>query len=210
MIQEYIWEVKVKNAPLLNKKCNRCNSPRFYCSEKFRMNAQKKTIDIWLIYRCTQCDSTYNATIMSRTKPEVVSKELFKKFSDNDTETALKYGFSAETARVNNLELDYTSVEYNIENYGMSLKDIVKCTSEMIMVTIRYPLNFNLKTAIIIKECLCISNNQLNQLIEGKVFSIHSKHLQKRDKTKNDQIIQIDVEKLKAIVNLWMNSHQKP
>ena len=38
------WEVKVKNTPLLIKKCSHCDSDRFYCSDKFRMNAQKKNI----------------------------------------------------------------------------------------------------------------------------------------------------------------------
>ncbi|WP_099371564.1 DUF1062 domain-containing protein [Sphingobacterium sp. 1.A.5] len=66
MVQEFKLEVIVKNTPLLKKKCSRCDSYRYYCSERFRGNAQKKNIDIWLIYKCTNCDSTYNATILTR------------------------------------------------------------------------------------------------------------------------------------------------
>ena len=40
------------------------------------MNAQKRNIDVWLIYRCVECDSTYNLTILSRTKPELIKKDL--------------------------------------------------------------------------------------------------------------------------------------
>ena len=36
----FTWEIRVKNCPLLIKKCSHCDSDRFYCSDKFRMNAQ--------------------------------------------------------------------------------------------------------------------------------------------------------------------------
>lgn len=48
-----------------------------------------------------------NLTILSRTKPERIDKELFRKFSENDENLARKYAFSAETARKNRVELDY-------------------------------------------------------------------------------------------------------
>lgn len=207
MIQEYVWEVKVKNTPLLKKKCNRCDNSRFYCSEKFRMNAQKKSIDIWLIYKCTKCNSTYNATIITRTKPEVINKELFGKFSDNHTETAWKHAFSAETARVNGLEFDFARVEYYIESNGHSLENLINCGNEIVTFKIKYPFNFNLKISTIIKETLRISTKQLIQLMDGDVISIHSKCLKKRDKAKSGQVVKIDVERLKVIYNLWVNGH---
>lgn len=52
------------------------------------MNAQKRNLDVWLIYRCAACDSTYNLTILSRTKPERIDKELFRKFLENDENLA--------------------------------------------------------------------------------------------------------------------------
>ena len=67
------WEVKVNNTPLLIKKCSHCDSDRFYCSDKFRMNAQKKNIDVWLIYRCVKCDNTCNLTLLSRSKPDLIN-----------------------------------------------------------------------------------------------------------------------------------------
>lgn len=97
------WEVKVKNTPLLIKKCSHCESDRFYCSDKFRMNAQKKNIDVWLIYRCVKCDNTCNLTLLSRSKPDLIDKTLFHNFSMNDKDTAWKYAFSTEMERKNNL-----------------------------------------------------------------------------------------------------------
>ncbi|MCD8268591.1 MAG: DUF1062 domain-containing protein [Parabacteroides sp.] len=41
------------------------------------MNSQKRNLDVWLIYRCLECDSTYNLTILSRTKPKLIKKTCF-------------------------------------------------------------------------------------------------------------------------------------
>lgn len=123
------WEVKVNNTPLLIKKCSHCDSDRFYCSDKFRMNAQKKNIDVWLIYRCVKCDNTCNLTLLSRSKPDLIDKTLFHSFSMNDKDTAWKYAFSTEMERKNNLRLDYDSVEYEVIP-NTSLEDLLNLSNE--------------------------------------------------------------------------------
>ena len=78
------------------------------------MNAQKKNIDVWLIYRCVKCDNTCNLTLLSRSKPDLIDKTLFHSFSMNDKDAAWKYAFSTEMERKNNLRLDYGCVEYEV------------------------------------------------------------------------------------------------
>ena len=199
MRKEFIWEVKAKNTPLLKRKCNHCDSNRFYCSEKFRMNAHKRNIDIWLIYRCIKCDNTYNMTIFSRTKLELINKDLFKKFSENNTEIAWEYAFSYETSRRNNVELDFGSVEYDIQYDNISVEDILNFDSNIVTFRIKYPFNFSLKVSCIIRICLNLSANELNKLIEAKVIYIQEKHLQKKHKVKNEDIVQINREKLRNV-----------
>ncbi len=204
MSKVYLWEVNVRNTPLLKKKCNHCDSDRFYCSEKFRMNAQKKYIDIWLIYRCMMCDSTYNMTIFSRTKPESINKNLFNKFLENNKEIAWNYAFSHIISRKNNVELDFDSVEYDIKYDNISVEDILNFNSEIVTFKIKYPYNFNLKLSSVIRICLKLSANQLSKLIEAKVISVQDKHLQKKHKVKNDDIVQVNREELRSIYPLLL------
>ncbi len=204
MRKEYIWEVKPRNTPLLKRKCKHCDSNRFYCSEKFRMNAQKKKIDIWLIYRCIKCDNTYNMTIFSRTKPELINKDLFTKFLQNDKELAWKYAFSRETSRTNNVELDFGSVEYDIQYDNISVEDIINFDSKIVSFKIKYPFDFSLKLSSVIRICLKLSANKLNKLIEAKVISIQEKHLQKKHRVKNEDIVQVNREKLRSIYYIWL------
>ncbi len=204
MREEFIWEVMAKNTPLIKRKCNHCDSDRFYCSEKFRMNAQKKYIDVWLIYKCNKCDSTYNMTIFSRTKPEMINKDLFNKFLENNKELAWKYAFSREASRKNNVELDFGSVEYDIQHDNLSVEDILNFENEFVTFKIKYPFDFNLKLTSVIRICLNLSANKLNELIEAEVISVQEKQLQKKRKVKNGDIVQIDKERLRSIYRTWL------
>ena len=151
----FTWEIKVKNTPLLIKKCSHCESDRFYCSDKFRMNAQKKNIDVWLIYRCVKCDNTCNITLLSRTKPDLIDKKLFHSFSMNDREVAWQYAFSAGMASKNKLQIDYDSVEYEVIS-NISFEDIMNMNNEIISIWIECDLELNLKLLSLIKRCFSL------------------------------------------------------
>ena len=197
MKNEYHWEIKAISTPLLIKKCSNCNNDRFYSSEKFRLNANKKNIDVWLIYRCKKCDNTTNITLFSRVKTGSINKTLYRLFSKNDFVTAWKYAFSYEIKQKNNIQLDFKSVDYTIIHDGVTLEDILNSDIETITFTITYPFNFNLKLSSVIRECLKISSKQLERLIECKVISIQEHYLQKKRKVKHRDVVRLGVKKLK-------------
>ena len=187
----FTWEIKVKNTPLLIKKCSHCDGDRFYCSDKFRMNAQKKNIDVWLIYRCVKCDNTCNMTLLSRTKTDLIDKKLFHSFSMNDREVAWQYAFSAGVASRNNLQLDYDSVEYEVIN-TVSLEDILNMSSEIISIRVKCDFDLNLKLSSLIKRCLPLSSTRLKLLFEKGYISLLSGKTSSKCKVKNGDTILID------------------
>src|SRR5262249_40412338 len=38
----------------------------FVCSERFRVNANKKSLDVWLNYRCTSCENVWKLPLFER------------------------------------------------------------------------------------------------------------------------------------------------
>lgn len=61
------WTVVTSRAPQILRYCGRCKRQApFACSDKFRVNAQKKRIDAWLIYRCTVCGRRWKCPIIER------------------------------------------------------------------------------------------------------------------------------------------------
>lgn len=194
------WEVKVKNTPLLIKKCSHCDSDRFYCSDKFRMNAQKKNIDVWLIYRCVKCDNTCNLTLLSRSKPDLIDKTLFHSFSMNDKDAAWKYAFSTEMERKNNLRLDYGSVEYEVVP-DASLEDLLNLSNEVIKIHIKCEFEFDLKLSSLIRRCFSLSANQVKRMFEDGIITISGNKPLQKHKVKDGDMILIQREELRKSVN---------
>jgi hypothetical protein len=86
------WQVTPPQPPLVRRHCSRCSTDRtFACSLKFRTNAQKKRLDVWLIYRCSRCEDTWNLPIFERMS--VGEIDAFDAIARNDAALALRYAF---------------------------------------------------------------------------------------------------------------------
>ena len=47
--------------------CSHCGSRQSFATQgRFRLNAQGKRVDLWLIYRCRRCDATWNRAVVER------------------------------------------------------------------------------------------------------------------------------------------------
>ena len=70
---EDVWRIIPAATPRVIRRCAHCNEPRaFACTEKFRVNAQQRRIDVWLLYRCTACDTTWKHALLERCAPEEI------------------------------------------------------------------------------------------------------------------------------------------
>jgi hypothetical protein len=65
----------------------------FGCSLKFRTNAQKKRIDIWLIYRCSACEDVWNLPILEHLNVGEIAADTFDAIARNDPALALRHAF---------------------------------------------------------------------------------------------------------------------
>lgn len=86
------WRVTPLQPPLVRRHCSRCAATRaFACSLKFRTNAQKKRLDVWLIYRCSACAEVWNLPIFERAAAGDI--EAFDAIAHNDPALAQRYAF---------------------------------------------------------------------------------------------------------------------
>jgi len=201
-VKRFTWEVIPTRTPLFKKKCSKCkNSNLYYNSNKFRLNSQKRNIDVWLIYKCVKCDNTCNITILSRTKPELIDKELYRNFSMNDEETAWRYAFDPQIISKNNMELDYSNVEYDIIHENISLKDILYMKEDLIEFEIKARFNLDLKLTVVIRKCFDISSNQLEKMISAGIITILPLCSIKKCRIKNGIRITIHKRKLKDFLD---------
>lgn len=94
------WTISPAIAPRPFVNCNRCGGVRPYqCSEKFRVNANGKRIDVWLIYRCVDCDNSWNFAILERRNRHDIEPALLTALESNDLALARRFAFDAAALR---------------------------------------------------------------------------------------------------------------
>lgn len=61
------WTIVPRDCPRPVLACPTCGGPRpFHPSGKLRLNANGKRLDAWLIYKCDDCDRTWNRPLLER------------------------------------------------------------------------------------------------------------------------------------------------
>ncbi|MET1028600.1 MAG: DUF1062 domain-containing protein [Dongiaceae bacterium] len=88
-------------APKIRRHCARCKVSRpFICSGNFRINANGKSLDAWLIYRCERCDCTWNYALHERVPVKEIDAAELNAMMQNDRALADRYAFDIDRLTV--------------------------------------------------------------------------------------------------------------
>jgi hypothetical protein len=137
-LNKYQWELVPENLPIVKRNCPKCNQKSHYINtEKFRVNANKNNIDIWLIYQCEKCKSTWNMAIYERIKPNDINKYEYEKFLSNDKELAREYAFDLSVYNKNKAEVILEDVNYKLIQKKLEAYYINELVIEIIC---KYPI----------------------------------------------------------------------
>ncbi len=171
-MKKIIWEVQsLSLLPVLKycKKCGRKN--RFACSRQFRVNAQRRYLDIWLIYKCCDCNTTWNATVYSRISPQALKPERLDGFYKNNNELVEKYAMNSQFLQENGVEV--SSPKYSVIGDCFSL-------NEAVQLEIKNKHSLSVKVSSVVRSKLLLSEKEYLQLItRGKIKSIPDQDLKK-------------------------------
>lgn len=163
-MQKVIWEVQYLSPPPAIRYCKKCGKRSEYiCSGLFRVNAQRKTLDIWLIYKCAHCDTTWNSTIYSRINPQSLSQEQLEQFHTNDSSLVEQYAMDAELLQRNGAEV-------GLPDYKIVGDEVCVDNPAELHIICRY--SCQLKVATILRKKLNLSLNIFKQMLAcGKIRS---------------------------------------
>ncbi len=86
------WEIHQDGVPALRRFCPGCGCERpFVSSGKFRMNANGRRLDVWLIYKCPACGTTWNMEVVARTPVSELSPGRLRAYESNNPAAARAY-----------------------------------------------------------------------------------------------------------------------
>ncbi|MFG1995070.1 DUF1062 domain-containing protein [Actinoplanes sp. NPDC048988] len=101
------WLVCPTGLPLINRRCRRCPSGRYRTYGKFRVNANHKLLDVWLLALCSRCGETIKLTVLERVTVRAIDPSTLTRFHDNDPELAATVLADPAVLRRNNVSLDW-------------------------------------------------------------------------------------------------------
>jgi hypothetical protein len=94
------WTITPSTPPQPWLACSRCRDIRpFRCSGKFRLNANGKRLDAWLIYRCGSCDNTWNRPVLERRNRRQIDPLFLHALETNDPHWIRRYAFDVASLR---------------------------------------------------------------------------------------------------------------
>ena len=128
---------------------------------KFRTNAQKKRVDIWLIYRCSACDEVWNLPIFERVTTSDIAPDAFDAIARNDPALALHHAS-------NHARLARHGVTLEPPEVSIRKSPIEGCAdgAGVIAITLALALPCGMRLDRLLSGGLGISRAQLGRLLD--------------------------------------------
>jgi len=155
------------------RNCSGCGSKAVYFNtNKIRVNANGKQVDVWLIYQCTKCKHTYNLPIYSRINKTRLNKAEYEALLQNDQDIVFQYGLDRVIFQKNNAVI--------LEEPAYVLKDTGK-DAQGDVIRFRNPYRLRIRYDRLIADCLKISRSEAKRFLENGVLVV--------DQTSENEVI---------------------
>lgn len=163
------WIVRPCEPPRLRRYCPGCGRVTDYaCSGRFRMNAQKKTLDVWLKYRCADCECTWKAPILERIATTKLDPALREAFERDDPAIVARYAFDVARWRRDIVEV--------VHDEAVSVERIaIECVCEptaYACVHFDAPFPCDARLDRLLAAELSVARSQLHRLFDAGALSI--------------------------------------
>jgi hypothetical protein len=160
------WVVAPTCLPLVRRRCHACASELFRTSGKFRVNANHKLIDAWLLALCTACGETAKLTVLERMNVRSLRPELLDRLHHNDPGLAAELLQDPVVRRRNRIALDWGNA-WRLDTGGSDHLD-----REVIDVSVRFAAQIPVRPVRLIAQGCGLSRAEVERLItEGKLVS---------------------------------------
>jgi len=189
-----LWLIVPDQLPTVIRRCSKCKGKtEFQNSGKFRVNANGKLLDVWLIYRCSHCDTSWNMTIIKRANPENIDKEEYKGFLSNSPQLAASYGSNRELFIKNKAEIVEVKSGYHILKTPVITPGNKEYSLE---IQIKNPSALKLRADVLLAGELEVSRSQIKKWFDGGLVTSGQEVLLPGARVMDGMLIQIKKEEV--------------
>ena len=122
-----LWVIRELGLPAIVKACVTCRSTRHHPTGKFRVNANSKLLDVWMLINCEQCDRTSKIPIHERINVRALENERLVMFEKNDPAMARHLAMDPSLASRAGYRLDWNGT-WELET-DMPFYELERCGS---------------------------------------------------------------------------------
>jgi hypothetical protein len=161
-----IWAIVPTCLPLICRRCHACAAERFRASGKFRINANHKLIDAWLLVLCAACGDTSKLSILERVNVRSVQPELLDRLHVNDVDLVAELLEDPVVQRRNRIALDWDDA-WRLDTGGSNhLED------DVIDVEVRFAARIPIRPGRLIADGFGLPRAEVERLIaQGNLTS---------------------------------------
>jgi hypothetical protein len=164
------WTISPLTAPKPWIACSGCGSLKpFKSSGKIRLNANGKRLDAWLVYKCSDCEKTWNRTLFERRNIRDLSPSTLEALQGNDPEWVRLQEFDIDGLRRKAQRID-ESPDATVR------KDMVWETAGWTVLEIELAASFtaNLRLDRLLASELVVSRTRLQAMYDKGRLKVHS------------------------------------
>jgi hypothetical protein len=163
-----LWTVTPSVYPRPWRSCSRCGEPRpFRCSGKFRLNANGKRLDAWLVYKCMACDGTWNHAVIERRAARDLDPRMLSALEANDAALVRRFAFDLAALRKSVHRIE----EFSEIAVGKTLLGARLVEAPILEITLTVPLPVALRLDRLLAAELGLSRNRIATLAKVRALS---------------------------------------
>jgi hypothetical protein len=155
------WLVCPTGLPLIRRRCLSCTSATYRAHGKFRVNANHKLLDVWLLALCVGCGETVKLTVLERVHVRAIDPSTLTRFHDNDLELAAKLLEDPRLLRRNGVTLDWDGA-WTLQKTTVDVSE-----AEVIDTSVRFGQRIPIRLTRLLSVGLDVSRSEVQRLVAG-------------------------------------------
>ena len=163
------WLVCPADLPLIRRRCLSCPSALYRAHGKFRVNANHKLLDVWLLALCVRCGETIKLTVLERTNVRAVDPSTLTRFHDNDLELAARLLTDPALMRRNGVTLDWEGA------WTLRKTTVGVAGAEAVDVSVRFARPIPIRLTKLLSVGLEVSRSEVQRLVAAGNLSSKSR-----------------------------------
>jgi len=160
-----LWTIRELCLPAIVKACVTCRSTRHHPTGKFRVNANSKLLDVWMLVNCELCDRTSKIPIHERINVRALEHERLVMFEKNDPAIARHLAMDASLATRAGYRLDWTGT-WELET-DMPFYELERGDPAPFEVVIRFELPAPIRVEKLLMAGLGLSRSAVRGMVDS-------------------------------------------